>query len=70
MIEKRTRYIRAMNLIIASREFSELATLYNESPAYFQMHRIERNGVAMVCSAPYPGEDGWQPIRNHTIQTL
>ena len=70
VIEKRTRYIRAMNLIIASRESSELATLYNESPAYFQMHRIERNGVAMVCSVPYPGEDDWQPIRNHTIQTL
>ena len=70
IIEKRTRYIRAMNLILASRESSELATLYNERPDYFQMHRIERDGVALVCSAPYPGEGGWQPIRNHTIQTL
>ena len=70
IIEKRTRYLRAMNLIIASPDSSELATLYNENPAYFQMHRCQQAGEDIVCSQPYPGEGGWQPISNRTIQSL
>ncbi|MDP6582950.1 MAG: hypothetical protein QF681_20090, partial [Vicinamibacterales bacterium] len=70
VIEKRTRYVRAMNMIIASRDSSELATLYNENPAYFQMYRSQQAAADIVCSEPYPGETGWWPIDNRTIQTL
>ena len=59
-----------MNLIIASRDSSELASFYNERPDYFQMHRTERAGAQIVCSDPYPGESGWRPINNRTTQTL
>ena len=70
VIEKRTRYVRAMNMIIASRDSSELETLYNENPAYFQMYRSQQAAADIVCSEPYPGETGWRPIDNRTIQTL
>jgi len=70
IIEKKTRYLRAMNLIIASRDSSELASFYNERPDYFQMHRTERAGAQIVCSDSYPGESGWRPINNRTTQTL
>ena len=70
VIEKRTRYVRVMNMIIASHESSELATLYNENPAYFQMHRSRQAGVDIVCSEPYPSETNWYPINNRSIQTL
>ena len=70
VIEKRTRYLRAMNLIIASPGASELATIYNENSAYFQMHRCQQAGESIVCSQPYPGENNWQPISNRTIQSL
>ena len=70
VIEKRTRYLRAMNLIIARPDSSELATVYNENPAYFQMHCCQKDNESIVCSAPYPGETDWQPISNRTIQSL
>ena len=70
LIEKRTRYVRAMNMIIVSRDSSELATVYNENPAYFQMYRSRRDVADIVCSEPYPGETGWRPIDNRTVQTL
>ncbi|MBN96226.1 MAG: hypothetical protein CL928_19475, partial [Deltaproteobacteria bacterium] len=70
LIEKRTRYVRAMNMIIANRDSSELATVYNENPAYFQMYRNRRDVADIVCSEPYPGETGWRPIDNRTVQTL
>ncbi len=70
IIEKKTRYIRAMNLIIASRESSLLATLFNEQPAYFQMHRRQHLGVDLVCSEPYAGESGWHAIAGRSFQML
>lgn len=70
VIEQKTRYVRAMNMIIASPESSQLATLYNENPAYFQMYRGQEEGADIVCSEPYPGRTHWQPISNRSIQTL
>ena len=70
IIEKRTRYVRAMNLIIADTTSSHLATLYNENQAYFQMYRGQEGTADIVCSEPYPGRIRWQPISNRSILTL
>ncbi len=70
VIEKRTRYVRAMNFIMADIESAYLATVFNEDPGYFQLHRRRRAGMDRVCSVAYPGEPGWQPIENHTIARL
>jgi glutamine amidotransferase len=70
IIEKKTRYVRAMNLIIADAASSHLATLYNENQAYFQMYRGQEGTADIVCSKPYPGRTQWQPIGNRSILTL
>ena len=73
-IEKRTRYVRAMNLIVAdaSRRV-HFATRFNEDPDYFRMHAARGDGVGILCSAPYPDPDGrrtWTPVANGAIGTF
>ena len=70
VIEKRTRYIRALNLIIATPERSLLATIYNENPGYFQMQRASGGGLDVVCSERYPVGSSWRPIENRTVIEL
>jgi glutamine amidotransferase len=70
VIEKRTRYVRAMNFIMASLEDSYLATAFGENPGYFQLHRRQEPGLDLVCSVAYPGECNWQAIENHTVTAL
>ena len=67
IIKKRTRYVRAMNLVLASRERICMASVFGESPEYFQMQRVERQGVHIICSEAYPGESNWQPVDNGDI---
>ncbi len=70
VIEKRTRYIRAMNLIMATPERSLLATVYNENAAYFQMQRTSVGSLDVVCSEHYPIDGLWRPVENRTIIEL
>jgi len=70
VIEKRTRYVRAMNFIMASLDSSYLATVFGENPDYFQLHRRREPGLELVCSVAYPGERDWQVIDNHTVTAL
>ena len=71
VIEKRTRYIRAMNLIIATPQQSLLSTQYNENQSYFQMHRASTDRFKIVCSEPYHLPDAkWQTIENRTVTEL
>ena len=70
VIEKRTRYIRALNFIIATPERSLLATVYNENPEYFQMQRTSVDGLDVVCSEQYPVGGPWRPIENRTVIEL
>lgn len=71
VIEKRTRYIRAMNLIIATPQQSLLSTQYNENQVYFQMHRASTDRFKIVCSEPYHLPDAkWQTIENRTVTEL
>tara|TARA_A100001037_G_scaffold241364_1_gene221535 strand:- start:1031 stop:1666 length:636 start_codon:yes stop_codon:yes gene_type:complete len=70
VIEKRTRYIRALNFIIATPQRSLLATVYNENPGYFQMQRTLVDGLDVVCSEQYPVGASWRPIENRTVIEL
>lgn len=70
VIEKRTRYVRAMNFIMASMDSTYLTTVYGEDPGYFQLHRRHDDDMDLVCSTAYPGEKNWQAVDNHTISAL
>lgn len=62
VIEKRTRRIRAMNLIVADRSARvHVAMNFREDPEYFQMHTTESDRVRIICSDPYPESAGNGP---------
>jgi len=66
VIERRTRYLRALNLVLALRDRALVYSRFAEDPDYFRLHRTSRDRAAIVCSAPFPGEGGWQPVANGT----
>ena len=69
-LNAKSRYVRAMNLIIADAGRIYLGTAYNENRDYFQMHQKQVNGTVMVSSAPYEDDSGWTAIANRTVKRL
>ena len=69
VIEKRTRYVRAMNMILASPTRVHLSCRFAEDPDYFQLRERDADGVRVVCSDPYPGTSGWTRIDNGAVLT-
>ncbi len=70
IINKRSAYVRAMNIILSDGEQSCLSTSYNEDPDYFQMHQKHNGNLHLVCSQPFPGDQDWTRIDNHTTIEL
>ena len=70
IINKRTSYVRAMNLIIADKHQQYVSSTYSEDPDYFQLSRWNSGHMQRICSAPFAGESGWTRIENHTTFTL
>jgi predicted glutamine amidotransferase len=68
VIERRSRYVKAMNLIIADKQQSYLSTLYNEEDDYFTMYVRQTADSVTLCSDPFPAESGWKPIKNKTMR--
>ncbi len=66
IINRRTSYVRAMNIIVASKNDQLVSSTYSEDPDYFQMQRHESDGMVRICSEAFDTEAGWQPIDNHT----
>lgn len=71
IIQKRTRYVRAMNFFLANRQSAYIASVFNEDPGYFQLRQATAAGLRIVCSEPYrPEEYVWKPIPNQTIECI
>ena len=70
IIGRRTRYVRAMNIVLAEGENAWLATSYNEDENYFQMHEATRGTRRIICSDPFPDETDWTPIANGTVTAI
>ena len=67
VIEKRTRYLRAMNIVIADRQAIYVASRFREDPGYFQMHRSQSKDTLIICSAPYRAGGTWEPVANGSV---
>ena len=67
VIEKRSRHVRAMNVILASPERIHVASRFAGDPDYFQMRERDAGGQWVVCSDPYPGTSGWARIDNGAV---
>ena len=70
IINKKTNYIRAMNIIISDKNQVYVSSLYNEDAEYFTMHYKYENEKLIICSQPYPGQNNWQQIDNNTIKVF
>lgn len=64
IINKRSKYVRAMNIIIADKTRAYVSSNFNEDGEYFQMSYRRNNNELIICSEVYPGESGWQKIEN------
>jgi len=69
VIKKRTRYVKAMNIIISDKEKIYVVSMFNENADYFTMH-YKQNDIFIICSEEYPGEKNWKKIENDTIKTF
>jgi glutamine amidotransferase len=67
VIEKRSRYVRAMNLVVAGTDFAWAGSRFNEDAEYFTLRRKAAGGLHLLCSEPFPGEAGWEPVANGFI---
>ena len=67
VIEKRTRYVRAMNIVLADPHAVCVASSFREDPGYFQMHRLRSADTLIVCSSPYEAGGDWEPVANGSV---
>lgn len=78
VIRSRTRYIRAMNIIIAQRHKAYLYSQFAEDPEYFKMHTA-RGKQLVICSERFQdstflseGEQvlTWEPIQTEKVEVF
>ena len=69
VIDKRTRYVRAMNVILASPARVHVSCRFAEDPDYFQLRERDSGGVRIICSDPYPRTSEWTRIDNGAVLT-
>lgn len=70
LIRQRTRYVRAMNIVLSDGRGVHVHSSFNEDAEYFTLFTRPLAGGFVVCSQPYPGESGWTPIENHSLRTF
>ena len=67
IIRKRTRFIRGMNIVMVNDAGIFVSSYFTEDRAYFTMH-YKQGRELVICSAPYPAENNWQPIANESVR--
>lgn len=70
IIEKRSRYVRAMNIVIADKTTAYVASLFNEDPDYFTMYYSHTPGALLIASDALPGERQWRKIDQRTVRAF
>jgi predicted glutamine amidotransferase len=68
IIEKRTRYVRAMNTIIANKEKVYVSSVFNEDPDYFTMRLKQGPGELMISSEVVADPEAWTTIANGSVE--
>ena len=68
IIQKRSRYIRATNLIIANKTGAWVYSLFNQDTDYFTMYYKKYDEKIIVCSEPFRDQKNWVKIKNHSLE--
>ena len=77
IIERRSRYVRAANIIIADAQAIRVTNRFNDSPDYFQMHVLENSERLVLCSEPFLSDRApevanageWKPLVTGEVHT-
>ncbi len=67
LIRNRTRYIRAMNIMMVKERTIYLSTYFTGDEEYFTI-RFREDPELVLCSEVYPSEKGWQGVANETVE--
>ena len=69
IIQKRTKHIRGMNIIMVNNRKAYVSSMFNEDPDYFSLHvaRNKEKNIDIICSQPYDIEATWEKIENNSF---
>lgn len=70
IIEKKTRYIKAMNMIIANTDGIFVSSQFNEDADYFTMYFKQEDNRLIICSEYYPNQNNWQKIETKKVKVF
>lgn len=60
IIKKKTRYLKAMNIIMSDKSSVFVSSTFSEDPDYFTLHYKKTKNNLIICSEPYSNENGWE----------
>ncbi|MBN1276522.1 MAG: hypothetical protein JXA35_03450 [Deltaproteobacteria bacterium] len=67
IIKNRTSHIRGMNIIMVKDSNIYVSTMFSEDREYFTM-RYREGRELIICSEPFPHEEGWLSMENNTMR--
>ncbi len=70
IINKKSKYVRAMNIIWADNEAAYVYAQFNEDEDYFTMYKYQNKNTVAVCSEKFPDENDWLPISNNSLTEI
>jgi len=70
VVTARTRYVRAMNLVVSDGGKVLVANRFSEDPDYFTLRRVDRGTRRMVASDPIDAGADWVPLGHGVVQEL
>jgi glutamine amidotransferase len=70
IIKKKSSYIRAMNIIVATSDTALVSSYFNEDDDYFTLWKKQDDNEILVCSHPFSIDSDWQPIQNDSLLEL
>ena len=68
VIKKKTSYVRAMNIIITTKEKAYVSSDFSEDPDYFTMSYKKEDDRITICSVPFNDETDWLKIKNNSVE--
>jgi glutamine amidotransferase len=70
IIKMRSRYVKAMNLIIADKKSAYVSSDFSEDPDYFTLHYQESADKVIISSEMYSTEGKWQKMKTKTVRAF
>ncbi len=67
IINKRTDYVRAMNVILVDNYSAQVCSFFSEDPEYFTLRKIQTQNKLIICSEEFPENCKWEKIENNFI---